>query len=164
VSSSFTDSVRARLATQLDSLTYILESVSGDNLRSDRGDGKWSIHENLAHMVRHHQVMFERINCILTKDSPSLDRYQAEVDPEWPSMVARSTDEIVELLHSLRGELIRVVDRLSPAELSRSGAHPLMGVMDLRKWIDFFLLHEAHHLYAVRLLVRGEPPVRVVAD
>lgn len=130
----------------------MLEGVSDESLKRDRGDGKWSIHENLAHLVRHHQVMLERINRILTNENPLLDRYKAETDAEWPSTVARSTEEIAGLLHSLRAELLRVVDRLSPAGLSRPGTHPLLGVMDLTEWIDFFLLHEAHHLYTVKLM------------
>lgn len=147
----FAESVRVRLAAQLDSLPRLLESVSDDVMKRDGPDGKWSIHANLAHLVRHHQVMLERISGILINDNPLLERYRAETDPEWPSMVARPTEEVMALLRSLRAELLRVVDRLSPAELSRPGTHPLMGVMDLTEWIDFFLLHEAHHLYNVRL-------------
>jgi hypothetical protein len=29
------------------------------------------------------------------------------------------------------------------------GIHPLFGEMSLALWVEFFLLHEAHHLYIV---------------
>jgi len=156
------NSVRTRLATQLDSLTHILEWVPVDCLRRDRGDAKWTIHDNVAHLARHHQIMLDRITLIRSKDNPSLDRYRAETDTAWPAMAARPTDDVVRLLSSSRSELIGVVDRLSSAELARCGVHPALGGMDIPEWLDFFLVHEAHHLYTIRLLAgpvtSADPP------
>ncbi len=39
----------------------------------------------------------------------------------------------------------------SPA---RTGVHPTLGELPIPLWIEFFLLHEAHHLYVVMTLAR----------
>jgi len=147
------DSVRVRLFTQLDALWSMLGTLDAAALTREPADGKWSAHQHLAHLARHHEVMLERIERIRTEASPSLDRYKAELDPAWPSMAARSTEAVLALLRSLRRDLVGLVHALSADEWARVGVHPALGAMDLQEWLDFFLLHEAHHLYTVRLLI-----------
>jgi hypothetical protein len=48
-----------------------------------------------------------------------------------------------------REEFIRLGKGLSPVDASRVGIHPLFGDMSLALWVEFFLLHEVHHLYVV---------------
>ena len=79
----------------------------------------------------------------------------AEEDPEWPAWAALSTDEVLERLRALRLELTAAVSALSDQELARTGVHPTLGEMPLELWIEFFLLHEAHHLYVVLKRARG---------
>ena len=144
--------VRARLSTQLDSLSPMIAGLGAVELSRAPDNGKWTIHQHVAHLVRHHEIMLGRIERIRTEVSPSLDRYKAELDAAWPAMAARSTEAILELLHSLRRDLVAIADSLSADEWARVGIHPVLGRMNLVEWLDFFLLHEAHHLYAVRLL------------
>ena len=71
-------------------------------------------------------------------------------------ILARSTpDEILGQLRALRAELVALVRGLSPAETARTGLHPTFGEMDVTAWLEFFLLHEAHHLY-IALVRVGE--------
>ena len=43
---------------------------------------------------------------------------------------------------------------LSEEDFQRTGIHPKFGEMNLSLWLEFFLVHEAHHLYVVLQLVR----------
>lgn len=144
--------VGTRLAAQLESLSHTLKGLAEADLKREPGEGKWSIHQQIAHLARQHEVMLRRIDRIRTEASPSLDRYSAESDPEWPSMAARSSNGVLAILYSLRRDLVGIVDSLSPGEWARVGVHPVLGPMNLVEWLDFFLLHEAHHLYTIRLL------------
>jgi hypothetical protein len=38
---------------------------------------------------------------------------------------------------------------LSPDKLDRTGIHPKYGKLNIIDWTEFFLLHEAHHLFAI---------------
>lgn len=67
-------------------------------------------------------------------------------------MAARSSDAVLAILYSARRDLVGTLDSLSADEWGRVGIHPVLGPMELVEWLDFFLLHEAHHLYTVRLL------------
>ncbi len=82
-------------------------------------------------------------------------RYRAEDDPEWPQWAALPTGEVLRRLETLRRELIELVQSLSPDQLARLGVHPTMGRMSIPLWIEFFLLHEAHHLYVAMQRLRA---------
>lgn len=148
-------STTSRLKTQLDCLSDVLGSAPPQALSQRTASGKWSALENLAHLIRHHEIMLERIRRILDEDAPALDRYNAEEDPDWPRCAALPLAEILEQLQANRQRLIAIVDRLTPEQMSRTGIHARMGPMPLSTWLEFFLLHEGHHLYTTLLRARG---------
>jgi hypothetical protein len=145
----------SRLAAQLDGLPVLLAGAGPEALARRTRSGKWSVHENLAHLARHHAVVVDRVRKVLAEDRPKLPRYAAEEDAEWPAWVALSLDDILERLAALRGELKTLVGGLTDVQLARTGIHPTLGEMALPLWIEFFLLHEAHHLYLVMKRARG---------
>ena len=148
-------SLAGRLASQLDSIKLVLDGATPAALKARPKSGKWSAHENLAHLVRHQQATTVRIQRILNEDRPQLPSYKAESDPDWPALASESTEEIVRKLTAARQEMITLTAKLSPAQLSRIGVHPAFGPMTLAQWLDFFLIHEAHHLYVAMTRARG---------
>jgi hypothetical protein len=148
-------SLLSRLETQLEALDAILSRATPAALDARPRHDEWSARENLAHLARHHAVFLARLRRLLTEDHPPLGRYRAEQDPEWPAWSALPTDEALGRLRALRAELVALVRSLSPAECARTGGHPTFGEMDVAGWLDFFLLHEAHHLY-IALVRVGE--------
>ena len=109
--------------------------------------GGWSAREHLAHLARHAEVFQGRLARILREAKPAVGRYRAEDDPEWPVWSALSWETVVERWHATRGELTRFVAALAPGDLERTGLHPTFGELAIHQWLEFFLLHEAHHLY-----------------
>lgn len=148
-------SLMTRLATQLECLPLVLGGRGSDDVIRRPASGKWSAHENLAHLARIHEVYLERMRRILSEERPPLSRYKAEEDPEWSKWANLSPDEVLKRLRSLRGELVTFVTQLSPEQLGRVGVHQALGSMTIPEWIEFFLLHEAHHLYVVMQRARG---------
>jgi hypothetical protein len=142
-----------RLETQLDVVPILLRGATPEVLTLRTASGEWSVHENLAHLARHHAVFLERLHRILTENAPELGRYRAEEDSAWPDWSRLSTEEVLGRLKSLRTEIIRFASGLSEDDANRVGIHPLLGEMDLELWVEFFLLHEAHHLYKIMIRI-----------
>jgi hypothetical protein len=42
---------------------------------------------------------------------------------------------------------------LNEDELKQTGYHPRLGHTPIGKWAEFFLLHEAHHLFTIMQLI-----------
>jgi hypothetical protein len=148
---TLSEATLARLNKQLDVIPLLLEEASTAVIHARPPSDQWSAHENLAHLARHHQVFLERVHRILNESEPELGQYRAESDASWPEWSSLSTEEVQSRLRSLRKELSLLLVELSEEELSRAGIHPLFGKMSLARWLEFFLLHEAHHLYLVMI-------------
>ncbi len=144
-----------RCETQLqDFLAVALSGVPVDDLSVGAVPGKWSAHEQLAHLARYHQIFLQRIERILSEQAPEFPRYRAEEDPEWPTWSGLPMQQVLVRLSSMRTKLMARLRSLSEEDFQRTGVHPKFGVMSLSLWLEFFLVHEAHHLYVVLQLVR----------
>ena len=143
------ESTWLRLDTQLDCLSTLLAGIADDALERKPSPDKWSARENLAHLARYQHVFQERLQRIRTEDRPALPRYRAEEDPEWNSWAPRPATELLNDLRTQRDQLIREVQEWSDDELARTGIHSRLGAMTMVDWLEFFLLHEAHHFLAI---------------
>ena len=99
----------------------------------------------------------ERLRRILAEPEPAFPRYRAEEDPEWPRWAALPLAAITVELAARRASLAAAVAAIPAADLARRGVHPVLGAMPIPLWLEFFLLHEAHHLFATMQLVRAVP-------
>jgi uncharacterized damage-inducible protein DinB len=142
-------SIRARLETQLDALPPILAGSTAETLAMRPASGAWSANEHLAHLARHHAVFFDRLRLVVAEDEPQFARYRAEEDPEWRAWSVLSTADALARVTDLRARIIEWVAALSDADADRCGVHPLFGTQSIGDMLDFFLLHEGHHLYVM---------------
>ena len=151
------ESLRCRLAGQLDGIEWTIGAGVAERISRRPEINKWSPHEHLAHLACYHQRFLDRIRSILATDRPLFKRYRAEDDPEWPSWQSLSTEEVLTRLHSSRRELLDLVSPLGDEQLERVGVHPVFGAVTIPQWLEFFLVHEAHHLYVVMTLAWRGP-------
>ncbi|MCB0627858.1 MAG: DinB family protein [Saprospiraceae bacterium] len=114
---------------------------------------KWSIHENLAHLGRYQEIFLQRATEILTGASPGFGRYRAEDDPLFETWRALSVEEVLSAIELRRERMLQLLSPITAEQWKRKGQHPKLGWMDLSEWLDFFLLHESHHLYTIFWLV-----------
>jgi len=140
-------STQMRLETQLDALDTILAGATPAALAARPPSGAWSAHEHLAHLARHHAVFLDRLRQVAAQDAPRFARYRAEEDPQWPEWSALPLSEVLSRLRGTRAEIVRWTAALSDAEAARVGVHPLFGEQSIGEMLEFFLVHEGHHLY-----------------
>jgi len=139
----------SRLNDQAEALDQILSAIPPQWLEKHIRTGKWSIKQNIAHLVRYQKVSIERVNRILTEKEPSLKRYIAEEDTEFPGAASLQTDTLRLQLKEDREQINSILRSLTDDQLSRTGRHPVLGMLTLSEWIEFFLLHEAHHMMTI---------------
>jgi len=150
------ESLLERLEHGLDGLETLLVGSTPAQLGRRTPEGKWSAHENLAHLGRYHEITLERLDRILAgAEAPRINRYRAEDDPEASSWLDMPTGGVVGEMREVRRVLFERFLRLTSTDLERLGIHPLFGPLTLRGWLEFFLVHEGHHLY-LALLRLGE--------
>jgi uncharacterized damage-inducible protein DinB len=142
-------SLTTRLEYQHKSLLDIIEGLSDEQIRKQISSGKWSIFENIVHLTTYQHTFTRRLKQILRDDNPEFARYAAESDPLFHDNCARSSREIIQDLVVTRREFTATVLALKENDLQRTGQHPVFGTMNIPTWMNFFVLHEAHHLFTI---------------
>jgi len=146
-----------RLASQFEGLKRILEGFDEAEFGHPPAGGKWSAKQQLAHLARYHEIFQERLRRILEEDSPRFARYRAEEDAEWINWQTLCCAAITAKLQGLRTELNEKLQKLPADSYRRVGVHPTLGSMTLADWLDFFLVHEGHHMYMIFSSLRNLP-------
>lgn len=142
-------SVSTRLQYQHKSLIEIIDGLSDDQVRRAIYPGKWSIFENIVHLATYQHAFINRVKEILELPNPSFQRYTAEADPVFHEKCTRSTREIMQDLLTTRKDMAAGLLSFNEQDLAKTGTHPIYGQMNLLQWLNFFLLHEAHHLFTI---------------
>lgn len=156
MSMSSRDALALRLTSQSRTLMAVAESADAAVFNRRPPSDKWSAREQFAHVTRVHDAFVARVRRILDEDSPLLNAYRAEADPEWPRWQQLSRDVLMQEFKQKREEVLVLLRGLDDADLIRRvGSHPLFGAMTLAAWFEFFLVHEAHHIYVMMRRARG---------
>ena len=142
-------SVSARLQFQHQSLLDILDGLSDEQIRKQINAGKWSIFENIVHLQTYQHMFASRIRQLLEEECPSFSPYTAEADPLFYDNCTKSSREVMQDLFSTRKELSSEILTFKETDIEREAVHSNYGKMNLLQWLNFFLLHEAHHLFTI---------------
>lgn len=146
---NMSSSVATRLQYQHKSLLDIIDGLSEEQIRVRKNPEKWSIFETIVHLQTYQHTFGNRVREIRNGNSPAFERYQADADPSFAENCNKSVREVMQDFITTRKEMAAELLPLSLAELNKTGIHPVYGSLNLHLWLNFFLLHEAHHLFAI---------------
>lgn len=141
--------ISTRLQYQHKTLVEIIDGLTEEQIRRQVIPGKWSIFEQIVHLQTYQHIFVERVKKILTDQSPVFERYTAEADPLFLDNCEKSFREIMQDMITTRKEMANEIMHFQEADFYKRGTHPLFGEINLQQWINFFLLHEGHHLFAI---------------
>lgn len=138
-----------RLQYQHKSLISMIDGLTDELIRQKIIPGKWSVFENIVHLQTYQHVFIERVKKMVDEDSPAFSRYVADTDPLFLENCNKLTREIMGDMITTRKEMSTGKLSIKDEYLDRIGVHPAFGIMTIAQWLNFFLLHEAHHLFTI---------------
>jgi len=144
-----TSSVSTRLQYQHKSLPDIIEGLSDVQIIKQINPGKWSIFENIVHLQTYQHMFVKRVRLMLTEENPLFSPYTAEADPLFHDNCGLTTVEVMQDLFDTRKDLSSAILSFKETDFEREARHSTYGKMNLLLWLNFFLLHEAHHLFTI---------------
>ncbi|MBA3680227.1 MAG: DinB family protein [Bacteroidetes bacterium] len=142
-------SLQNRLKEQHLAIEEVIRNTEASRLSLVPSPGKWSAKDNIVHLAKYQPVFIERINTILKTDLPSFERYLAENDPEFERWRVMDIKDLLERMKADRQLLFNLIISLSDKDLQRVGKHPKFGMLTITQWTEFFVLHEAHHIFTI---------------
>jgi DinB superfamily len=144
----------ARLRHQHGTIRDLTAGLPVETLQRRILPDKWSLFENIAHLAAYQPVFLMRLERISREPSPAFERYVAEQDPAFPSYLEKSYEGLLGNIDDRRTVILSRLEEGGEALLTKTGLHPRYGLLTGREWTEFFLLHEAHHLYTIFMLVQ----------
>ncbi|HSU26812.1 MAG TPA: DinB family protein [Chitinophagaceae bacterium] len=142
-------SISTRLQYQHKTLVDLIDGLSDEQIRRNIVPGKWSIFENVVHLSSYQHTFISRVRQMLEGNDPEFARYTAEGDPLFLDNCSKSSREIIQDLLTTRKEMAAEILLFKKEDFLKTGGHPVFGHMTLTQWLNFFLLHEAHHLFTI---------------
>jgi hypothetical protein len=144
-----------RLKTQHLALREIIKDVNDKKLHTELEPGKWSISDNIAHLVTYQPVFLARAHRILKGDNPTFDAYRADDEPDFIAARQWTLQQMLTKLEGNRRQILELITNLTDDQLTLTATHPKYGQLTIPGWTEFFLLHEAHHLFTIMKLAKG---------
>jgi uncharacterized damage-inducible protein DinB len=144
-----------RLKTQHLAVAELIKHVDEKRLTREPEPGKWSIKDNIAHLVSYQPIFIGRIHQMLKGGTPSFNAYKADNEPDFLHARELQLTELMNRLNGNRRQILELITNLPDDELTLKGTHPKFGTMTITEWTEFFLLHEAHHLFTIFRLAKG---------
>jgi hypothetical protein len=111
---------------------------------------RWSLKELACHIRRMQQVFVDdRLELMLTQESPPLVAYAPERDPRFASMLQQPAESAITGFLEERQALIARLAALTPEQWHRPGRHPTYREIDVCSLAEYLVHHEAHHVYQI---------------
>lgn len=143
-----------RLKTQHLALAEIVKHTDEKRLNKEPEPGKWSIKDNIAHLASYQPVFIGRIHQMLKGGTPVFNAYRADDEPDFIHARELSMAELMNKLNGNRRQILELITNLPDDDLLLQGTHPKYGTLTITEWTEFFLLHEAHHLFTIFRLAK----------
>jgi uncharacterized damage-inducible protein DinB len=151
-------SIIVRLQTQHLDLRRILNDLSTEALHKKQ-DQSWSIYEHLIHLAVYQPRFIHRLNDIVQNQASVFSAYDTKKDPLFQEYQQLEVMDIWDRIQERREDLVSIAETITEEQLQKTGTHALYGSMSVGDWIDFFLLHEAHHIYRMLMLKLEHNPI-----
>lgn len=151
--------MQSRLVAERARLFESLVGVPREVMLRPWGDGGWSIKDILAHLAMAEAVNVKFARMMVEKEAPlqlrefaaeypdfpgefSLDKFNAWMTDRWRS---KSLEEIEDALQRTRAETLEWLEKLSPAQLERTGEHAVWGNQTVRGMLRILVIHDRFH-------------------
>ncbi len=135
------EAVRALIGTTPERWIDMARALPVELLALPPAEGEWSAVECLQHLVDSERVFQFRVQAFLAgRDFPNFDP-----DTQGSQPGAQTPLALAEELARMRRESLRMLEKLSPADLEREARHGELGRVTLNEMLHNWAAHDLNH-------------------
>ena len=136
----------------------LVASIPGDQLDTKHPEG-WSSRQVIHHMADSEAQSHARIRRLIAE--PEGTAIQGYDENAWAAsaVLGYSTlpiDFSVKVFGAVRASSLIMIERLTDADLSKSGLHSESGPFSIEKWCRIYTKHPLDHIGQIEKALRGE--------
>ncbi|MBN4047241.1 DinB family protein [bacterium AH-315-P13] len=118
-------------------------------------DGKWSILENIGHLIALDQLWLERIRDILENKEKMRSAYLQKGKFQSANYNNRNVLELIIEFSEKRSKLIEKLEDMTEAEIYKRAIHPrLKTSMSIMNLLFMAAMHDYHHLSRINTIIK----------
>ena len=107
----------------------------------------WSARQIIHHMADSETQSYSRIRRLLAEPSPTIQGYDEEA---WAHCSTLGYTELpvevsLRVFEAVREASAGLIDRMTPADLEKSGTHTERGTITIAHWLDMYTRHPREH-------------------
>ena len=108
--------------------------------------GKWSTLEVVCHLADFEIVFADRIKRVIAENEPTLFGGDPDAFASRLAYHDRDLEEELCIIETIRGQVVRILRTLSPADFHRRGLHLEAGPLTLENLVQRLIGHVPHHV------------------
>ncbi len=140
---------------QFTTLQAEIAGIDDATLRRPEKPGKWSIMQVVQHLADTELVYRYRIRMILAQPTPEIQGYDQDMWATNLNYNEMDLNEALEQIRVLRSANLKMLHKLSEAEMDRYGIHSERGPESIRKILQMTAGHDTLHLNQIRRIKRA---------
>jgi hypothetical protein len=145
------------LAQTAPTLADIVRRHSVTVLRNRPFAGKWTPNEVIAHLTDSEWVYGYRLRLVLCEDKPIIMGTNQDLWAVGQRHNEREPSELVEMFRTMRQFNLALWERMSPADLKRTGQHNERGPESLDVMLRMMAGHDLSHLDQITRYIQAVP-------
>ncbi len=127
-------------------LRNAVKGMSREQLIARPVAGKWSTLEVVAHLADFEPIYMDRIKRLVALENPSLLAADENLFAKELHYQERDIAEELALIDATRASTARLIAKLTPQQLARTGTHSERGSVTLEMMLQWAIKHINHHL------------------
>ena len=136
----------------------LVASIPSDQLDTKHPDG-WSARQVIHHMADSEAQSYARIRRLIAEPEGTL--IQGYDENAWgaSAVLGYATlpiDFSVKVFSAVRASSLIMIERLTDADLTKSGTHSESGTFSIEKWCQSYTAHPLDHIGQIEKALRGE--------
>jgi len=118
-------------------------------------DGKWTILENIGHLIDLEQLWLERIRDILENNEKMRSFYLKKRKFQSANYNNRNVLELISEFTEKRNKLIEKLENMTEVEIYKTAIHPrLKTPMSIMNLLFMTAMHDYHHLSRINVIIK----------
>ncbi len=149
IASTNIDNVLHQLALGPDLVVPLVQEVPRAILKRRPSPGVWSAHEHACHLPAVQPMMLERLEYILSDDSPVITPYEPASDDPDDALLVVDLDEALERFRQERHAMVNRLRQLQPEQWAMTAEHGEYSHYSVFIMFRHLALHDLYHAYRI---------------
>jgi hypothetical protein len=107
--------------------------------------GGWTVRQTVHHVADSHINSYIRLRLALTETEPTIRTYEQQLWAELADSRTAPVQLSLQLIESLHGRWVLLLESLSPGDFARTFRHPELGLVRLDTNLALYAWHGKHH-------------------